>query len=263
MRAYRAVFSAKFRALLQYRAAAAAGLATQAFFGLLRIMIFTAFYASASGDQPMTLPDVITYVWLSQGFLMLLPWRPDAEVEALIRNGNVAYELLRPVDLYGLWFSRALAVRTAPVLLRCAPMFLMAALWFDLGAPAGVASGLAFCVSMVATAALAASLTTLLSISILVTVSGRGVHVLTTSVVNLFSGVIVPLPLLPDWIQPLVAFLPFRGLLDTPFRLYLGHLPPESVVTAVGHQLLWTAVLVLAGRLILAQAVRKIVVQGG
>ncbi|MEM7157302.1 MAG: ABC-2 family transporter protein [Myxococcota bacterium] len=263
MRAYRATFSAKFRALLQYRAAAAAGLATQAFFGLLRIMIFTAFYASASGPQPMTLPDVVTYVWLSQGLLMLLPWRPDADVEQLIRNGNVAYELLRPVDLYGLWFSRALAVRTAPVLLRCVPMFVIAALWFDMGAPASVASGLAFTVSLIATAALAAALTTLLSISILVTISGRGVHVLTISVVNLFSGVIVPLPLLPDWIQPLVAFLPFRGLLDTPFRLYLGHLPPSAIWVAVGHQVLWTAMLVLAGRMILSRALRRIVVQGG
>ena len=43
MRAYWAIFSARFRALLQYRAAAAAGCVTQVFWGLIRVMIFAGF----------------------------------------------------------------------------------------------------------------------------------------------------------------------------------------------------------------------------
>ncbi len=42
---------------------------------------------------------------------MLLLWRPDPESRSSLRTGNVAYELLRPVDLYGLWFARAIAGR--------------------------------------------------------------------------------------------------------------------------------------------------------
>lgn len=263
MSAYFAIFSARFVTLLQYRSAAVAGLLTQGFFGFVRVMIFTAFYASTTAPQPMALPDVITYLWLSQAFLMMLPWRPDAEVEQLVRSGNVAYELLRPLDLYTLWFARAIALRTAPVLLRCVPFLILAAAFLDMGPPRSLASAAAFCVSMIATALLSGALTTLLSISLLITLSGRGVHMLTISVVNLFSGVIVPLPLLPTWIQPLVAFLPFRGLLDTPFRLYLGHLPPSSVFMAVGHQLAWTVALVLLGRWLLGRIMHRIVVQGG
>jgi ABC-2 type transport system permease protein len=82
-------------------------------------------------------------------------------------------------------------------------------------------------------------------------------------VVNLLSGALVPLPLLPEWIQPLAAALPFRGLLDTPFRLYLGHLPPAEALLAVAHQLAWTVALVLLGRWLLARALRRVVVQGG
>ena len=53
MRAYVAVFGARFRALLQYRAAALAGLGTQVFWGLIRVMIFGAFYATAAEAAPI------------------------------------------------------------------------------------------------------------------------------------------------------------------------------------------------------------------
>ena len=73
MKAYWAVLSARFRTLLQYRAAALAGLGTQVFWGLIRVMIFGAFYRSTTAPQPMTYPEVVTYVWLGQAFIRMLP----------------------------------------------------------------------------------------------------------------------------------------------------------------------------------------------
>ena len=46
MKGYTALVSAHFRTLLQYRAAALAGLGTQLFWGLIRVMIFEAFYSA-------------------------------------------------------------------------------------------------------------------------------------------------------------------------------------------------------------------------
>lgn len=58
---------------------------------------------------------------------------------------------------------------------------------------------------------------------------------------------IIPLPLFPAWAQPLLYFLPFQGMADAPFRLYLGHLPPGTVWGGLLHQLLWTAAFVWLG----------------
>ena len=82
------------------------------FWGVMLIMIYEGFYSSTSQAQPMALPQVISYVWLGQALLVLLPWNVDPEIRALVRSGAVAYELCRPVDLYNLWFVRALAWRT-------------------------------------------------------------------------------------------------------------------------------------------------------
>ena len=100
MNSYLAVLKARFRLLLQYRAAALAGLGTQIFWGLMRVMIFTAFYHSTTATPPISLADTVTYLWLIQAMLLLLPWRLDAEIQGMIRDGTVAYELVRPIDLY-------------------------------------------------------------------------------------------------------------------------------------------------------------------
>ena len=73
MRPYWAIFSARCRVLLQYRAAAFAGFATQLFWGLMRVMIFTAFYHSTSEVQPMSLRETIIYIWLGQAMFVLMP----------------------------------------------------------------------------------------------------------------------------------------------------------------------------------------------
>lgn len=271
LRPYRAVVGARFRMLLQYRAAAIAGLWTQIVFGLVLIMIYEAFYSSSTPDrQPVSFAQIATYVWLGQALLAMLPWNVDQEVRLMVRTGAVAYELCRPVDLYGLWFARALAWRTAPTMLRAVPMALFAMLLlpavgipeWQLQAPTFEA-GLGFIASITCTIALASSLTTLMNISLLWTLSADGVVMIAASIVSFCSGMIVPLPLFPEWAQTVLAWLPFAGLADQPFRIYSGDIPIELLPLTLGRQLAWTVVLVAFGRWLLARGVKRITVQGG
>jgi ABC-2 type transport system permease protein len=270
-RPYLAILSARFRTLLQYRAAAAGGLWTQVFFGLVLLGIYEAFYRSTTREQPIAFAQIAGYVWLGQALLAMLPWNVDAEVRAMVRSGAVAYELCRPLDLYGLWFARAFAWRTAPTLLRAIPLCLIASVGLPLvglgewrlAPPPSAASAAAFAAALACTLLLGCALSTLINISLLWTISGEGVVTVMTAAVTLLSGMIIPLPLFPDWAKPVVAALPFAGLVDLPFRIYTGHIAPGDAASVFRHQLLWTAALVLAGRWLLSRGVRRIVVQGG
>ncbi len=249
--------------LLQYRAAAVAGFGTQLFWGLIRVMIFGAFYQSTTASQPMTRAEVVNYIWLGQAMFAMLPWSLDVDIRAMIRSGTVVYELARPLDLYWVWFSRAIAMRVAPTTLRAIPMFVVAGAFFGLTPPASVASGLAWLVAMVGALLLGCAITNLISISLLWTVSGEGVSRLLPAAVWVLSGMIIPLPLYPDWAQSVLNVLPFRGLIDTPFRLYVGHIPPQDAVYVLAHQAAWAVALVALGRGVLARGVRRLVAQGG
>lgn len=263
MTAYWAVLSARFRALLQYRAAAVAGFGTQLFWGLIRVMIFEAFYRSTTSAQPMSYQEVVTYIWLGQALLALLPWNYDRDIQALVRSGNVAYELLRPLDLYWHWYARAVAWRVAPAVLRALPMFVVAGLFFGLQAPGSWASFGAWVISLVGALLLSAAITTLVNISLMWTIAGDGIATLVSTLVIILSGMVVPLPFFPEWAQSVLNFLPFRGLVDVPFRLYMGHIPPGRVFQLFAHQLAWTLALVAVSHHLLGRGTRRLVVQGG
>jgi ABC-2 type transport system permease protein len=263
MRAYAAIMSARFRMLLQYRAAAIAGFATQLFWGFIRVMIFEAFYRSTTAPQPMAYDQVVTYVWLGQAMLGLFPPGADTDVRIMIRTGSVAYEMLRPLDLYALWYSRTVATRLAPTLLRAVPLFVLAGLFFGLRPPPSWASAAGWILTTLGALLLSCALATLITISLLWTVSGDGISRLAPAIIYVLSGMLVPLPLFPGWARSVVEFLPFGGLVDTPFRVYVGHIPPERIGAVFAQQIAWTAALVALGRGILALGARRLVIQGG
>jgi ABC-2 type transport system permease protein len=263
MRAYLAILHCRFAALFQYRAAALAGLATQIFWGLVKVMVMTAFFAESTSAQPITLAQAAAFIWLGQALLQLLPWTIDKEIEEQVRTGNVAYELVRPLDLYWLWFSRSMAMRLVPTLLRSIPIFLCAGLFFGLPAPVSPGAAAAFIGSLICSLLLASSITTLVIVTLFWTVSGEGIKRLLPHVVVLLSGMIIPLPLYPDWMQPFLNVQPFRGIMDIPCRLYTGVIPANLGLAYIAFQLAWTAFFIGSGRVLMRKAVKQFVVGGG
>ncbi|MFC1736450.1 ABC transporter permease [Candidatus Hydrogenedentota bacterium] len=263
MKPYWTVFSARFRALLQYRAAAMAGAWTNFFFGVIRMMIFWGFYASTNAPQPMSYPDTVTYIWLGQATFLLIMFRVEGDIASMIRSGAIVYELARPVDLYNLWFSRTVATKVAPTLLRCAPVLLFAGLFCGFKAPHSVAGGALFGCSIVVAVLLSSAIATLITISLFWTMASHGINRLFLGLAYVFSGIVIPLPLFPDWMQPMLNFMPFRGLMDTPFRIYMGHMPTSQALSAMSHQIIWTVAFIALGRVLLSVGQKRLVVQGG
>jgi ABC-2 type transport system permease protein len=267
---YLAVLRARFVLMLQYRAAAAAGLATQAWFGVIAIMVLAGFYHGA-GRAPLSLAQAVGYIWLGQGFLMLLPWNADPEVSEMVVSGAVAYERLRPLDTYFYWYARALAWTLARVLPRAVPMFVLAGLilptvglraW-SLAPPANLLAGLLFAISIGPTFLLSAAMTLLINVIVVRSLTARGVNTLAAPVVNLFAGLVAPLPLFPAWMHGFLFMQPFAGLADIPFRIYVGQLTGGAALAGIAIQGFWVAALIVFGRGQLIRAMDRLEVQGG
>jgi ABC-2 type transport system permease protein len=257
--------------MLQYRTAAIAGFITQLWFGIIRILIFAAFYAGGAWHAPMSLANVVTYTWLGQAFLVFLPWAADPEVAEMVRTGAVAYERLRPVDTYAWWYMRALAYSVARALPRAALMFAFAAALlpliglgkWSLAPPPSLAAAGLFVASGVGMVLLSASIVLAINIIIVRTLDDRGPNLLVASFVNLLSGAIVPLAFFPDAARPWLRAQPMAGLVDIPFSIYFGGLAGWSAVGAIALQLGWVVALVGLGRWALGGAMRRLQVQGG
>ena len=271
MSAYWALVSVRFRMLLQYRTAAFAGFITQLFWGSIRLMILAAFYAAAQGRQPISLAELVPYVWLGQALLGLLPWNVDQEIATNVRTGGVAYEMLRPLDLYLNWFTRTLAFRCAGTLLRMVPLLVFAMLMLPLVGlrewamplPASLGAGLSFAASLCATVLLSVAVTMLMHIGLIWTLAGDGFNRAMPGIVSVLSGMTIPLPLFPDWLQPFLYWQPLRGLADVPYRIYSGNIAGSAAMLEILQQFAWAIVLAAVGYALLQRGSRRLVVQGG
>jgi ABC-2 type transport system permease protein len=271
VRPYLAIFTARFLMMLQYRAAAVAGIVTQFWFGAIMIMALSAFYAGGHGAAAMTLTEAITYIWLGQAFLGLLPWNVDPEIVLLMRTGNVAYERLRPVNTYLYWLVRAMAWRTAATLLRSIPLLIVTSVLFELVGlgdwslrpPASFAALALFMLSLVAVVFLSSAITTLLNISVIWTISDQGINIFTNSLVIILSGMVIPLPLFPDWLHAVLFVQPLAGLVDIPYRIYFANLSGAKALGSIALQIFWTAALISLGHLLMARTMRRVQIQGG
>lgn len=269
--AYGAVVMARYRTLLQYRAAAFAGIVTQLFWGAIRLMVLVAFFELAPDDQPMTLVEIAAYVWLGQALLAVFPWSVDGEIAEMIRSGSVAYELTRPLNLYWFWFARTIALRTAPTTLRCLPMIIFA-MWmlpamgleqWALAPPPDWIAGLAFFISQTLGLLLACAMTMLMHVVLIWSISGDGINRIFPSIALVLSGNILPLPLFPDWLQGFLELQPFQGLVDVPFRIYAGNIVGTDIIIELMQQLVWTTIFIGWGYWSLNRVRRRLVVQGG
>ncbi|MDO9434857.1 ABC-2 family transporter protein [Hydrogenophaga sp.] len=272
LRPYVAAFASRFLQMLQYRTAAYAGFITQCWWGGIKVMVLMAFYNGASGENaPMSLAQAITYTWLAQGLLALLPWLGDPEVAQAVRTGAVAYDRLRPVNAYALWFVRSAGWIAARVLPRVALMLAFAGVVLPLAGfgawawqpPPGVAALAGFGVSALLALLLSTSLVMLLNIAAVAALNERGINALAAPIVIVFSGNLLPLPLLPDAWQTLLLLQPLAGVMDIPARIYFGQWSGAQVLGGLGLQCAWIVLLVVLGRMAMGRTMRRLEVQGG
>jgi len=272
-RPYLAAFASRFLQMLQYRTAALAGFATQCWWGGIKVMVFAAFFegTSAAAQAPMSLAQAITYTWLAQGLLVLMPWLVDPEVAQAARTGAVAYDRLRPVDAYALWYARTAGWIAARLLPRAALMLGFAGIALPLAGfgewawqlPVDAAAGLAFAVSLLLGLALSTAMVMLLNVAAVAALNERGINALSAPLVIVLSGNLLPLALLPDAWQAALLLQPLAGLMDIPARLYFGQLRGAGALGALALQCFWIALLVGVGRLALGRTMRRLQVQGG
>ena len=252
---------------LQYRAAAFGRIATQFFWGIMLIFIYKAFYAGAESSGGFSYRSLVTFIWLQQAFLsfvMLFDW--DAELLDMITTGGISYELCRPVNIYHVWYVKLLSKRLARGALRAGPVLLLGFLMphpYSLSLPAGPAAFLLFVAALFMGLFLLVALSMLIYISIFKTMSPVGSIGLFGIIGEFLSGMTIPVPLMPEWLQRVCMLLPFRWTADFPFRVYSGSVSTAEAVTGIGIQAAWIAALILAGSLFMNRITRLSVVQGG
>ena len=267
MSQYLAFFKIKFIAGLQYRAAAIAGILTQFFFGFVFIMVYYAFYESNNSTGPMEWQALVSYIWLQQAFFALTyVFHREKDIIKMIKDGNVAYELCRPGNIFFKWYARILASKATSVTLRFLPVLLVSFILpypFNLSLPPTFLNFMAFLITIIISTFLITSIVSLFHLLTLYTIDSEGILNFFKVISELFSGGIVPVLFLPNFLQKISNFLPFQYIGDVPYRLYTGSISVSMFLNIILIQMFWLILFLILGYLLSRKISKKLVIQGG
>lgn len=267
MKKYFSFFRLRFTLGLQYRAAALAGIVTQFAWGFMEIMVFKAFYKADASSFPMSFAATASYIWLQQAFFAFFAaYMLENEIFDSIANGNISYELCRPVNIYNMWFTRSIANRLSRAVLRCFPILAVAVFLpypYGISAPRSILHFVLFIMTLMLGLAVTVSFCMLVYVLTFFTISPQGLRMVFISSVELFAGAVIPLPFFPGKIQKILEILPFASMQNVPLRIYSGSMSTWQMQKAIALQLFWLAAVTIAGKLICRMAEKKICVQGG
>jgi len=252
-----------FRLQLTYRAANLAGLATNFFFGLLRASVLVALYGTRSTVAGLSLQDAITFTGLSQATIACLSFFGWYRVADSVYTGDIATDLLKPIDYFLHWLARDLGRAAASFLMRALTIMVAYALFFDIVVPRGVGHWLLLALSLLLSVVVSFAWRFLVNLGAFWTPNARGLIRLAFGMSWFMSGFLMPLRFFPDWFVRICNLTPFPSMVNTVIEVYLGVLSGPAVARVLLGQVVWIVLLTALSRLVLRAGVRHLVIQGG
>ncbi len=226
------------------------------------VHFWRAVYASTSTLNGLDLQQTLNYILLAQVLAPLVQTRTIFQFGFLIQTGQLVVELLRPVD-----FQARVLVDTIAWLgmyaLQKIPLLLIAVILFGLQLPTSPAVWLAFGILLILGRAVVFYFDWIFACLAFYTTETWGLSVVRIGVATFFSGVLIPIAMMPGWLQQLASALPFAQAIYMPTSLLSGITSLADAPRVLLVQLGWLIALAILSRGIFNVAVRKVTVQGG
>jgi len=252
--------------MLAYRARYYTGIMTYILFVAVYYFIWQAIFTGKPEGTRINgynMAEMLTYItigWIARSFYFS---NIDDEMDDLVRTGQISVFLLRPVNFQLMMFSQAVGEALFRILFFSVPVGLTVLFVFPVNAPASLGYFALFCLSTCLGFLVMASLNFLFGLLAFYLKSIDGIMRAKYNLINLFSGLLLPLAFLPGWLRVPMEYLPFKSIAYVPLNFYLGKVPSDQVAGVLFKELLWTTALIACGAWCWNRARSKLTLQGG
>ena len=263
---YTAFIHNAFLKMLAYRLRYYTGILTYLLFVSVYYFIWQTIYADkppGSSINGFTLPEMITYLavgWMARSFYFT---NVDYDIDHLVRSGEITSIMIRPINFQAMMFSQAIGEAIFRASFFSLPISICLSLVFPVQAPVSFQAGLLFGLSTLLGFFVLTALNFLVGLSAFFLESIDGLCRAKYGLVQLASGLLLPLAFFPDWLRPTLDALPFKAICYVPLQVYLGKLSSTELIWQLELQVCWAFGLMLAGHLMWLKARAHLSLQGG
>lgn len=225
--------------------------------------IWSAVFRSAPTIAGYTLTQMITYVsvgWIMRSFY----WNTiDQEMAYEVIEGKIAMDFIKPVSIQWMWLFRAMGESAFRLGLLTLPVAVVVAFVFPVQGPASRTDFFLFSIGVVGSFFLMGAINFMIGTCAIPLKSILALIRAKYWLIELLSGLLIPMAFFPSKIRTLLAWLPFEHIAYTPLQIYLGKLDRAATLRALGIQWFWVIALMLLAHLWWNRASRKITIHGG
>jgi ABC-2 type transport system permease protein len=248
---------------LAYRLRYYTGIVTYFIYVSVYYFIWKAIYAHSTAIEGFDFANLLTYIgvgWIIRSFYFN---NIDQELAYQVMEGRLAMDLIKPVNIQIMYVARALGESVFRLALLTIPTAVVLFLVYPLRLPASAGHASVFFVSVCLSSLIVAAINFAVGTFALRLQSILGLLRAKFFLLELFSGLLLPMTFFPHTVQKILAVLPFQYISYVPMLIYLGKLRGGGLARAIGIQIFWVAVLLALGDALWRWSTRKLIIQGG
>lgn len=225
--------------------------------------IWRAIFDADPGFASLRFEEMLTYISVGWIIRSIYFNNIDVQLSQEIIEGKITASLLRPVDLQASILARSLGESAFRTMMLAVPSTLLLFAVYPLLPPASVEAFVLFLLALLASVLLVSSMNFFVGTFAVKMKSILGLLRAKFYLMDLLSGLIVPMSLFPAPIREISAWLPFEHIVYTPLMIYLGKASGAAAWQALAISWAWVALCVLTGSLFWRAMSRQMTIHGG
>lgn len=225
--------------------------------------IWNSIYSGKSTIEGLSAAQMTTYVaiaWMARAFYFN---NIDREMAMEIKEGKVAIELIRPYHYLGMKTMQGLGEGIFRLFFFSIPGMVIVSIIFSLRFSADLSVWVLFAVSILLSFFINTQINLLTGITTFFLYNNAGLIRAKRVVIDLFSGLILPISFFPAWAQDIMKFLPFQGISYIPSMIFTEGFSRSEAINALIFQGIWVLALIIPIQILWIAAKKQLIIQGG
>ncbi|CEH28915.1 daunorubicin ABC transporter permease [Aneurinibacillus migulanus] len=260
---YAEIIRIRFLTMLAYRVNYYSGIVVYSINIGAYYFLWNAIYGGQPSMGGLTAQQMVTYVaisWMARAFYFN---NIDQEMAMDIKQGKVAIEMIRPYNYVTVKLMQGFGEGIFRLLFFSVPGMLIVSFIFPIYYPDSGVTWSWYLLSLMISFVVNTQINLITGLLTFFFYNNEGIMRAKRVIVDLFSGLILPISFYPEWAQEILKYLPFQAISYLPGMIFTGGMVGEKVHTALLIQFVWVIVLLLPIWLMWWRARKSVVIQGG
>jgi len=227
------------------------------------VFFWKALYRNTSTVSGVDIEGMMTYIVMSSMLSVILFTNVERRIEGSVEKGTVAVDLMKPVNIFLVYFAEDMGSVIALVFQNLIPIFVIASLLIKVPKMTDISYLPLFIVAVIESALINWIISALFGLWSFTAVNIDALIQVKKHLIRLLSGSIIPLWFFPDWFRGVLEYLPFAYIYQLPLSIYIGRGDRAEIIRQMSIQSIWLLLLFVAFVLIGSRTTNKVMVQGG